>query len=220
MCGGVSVTDFVVTEYGGSSKNFHSLALRQTKEQYKYYTLSNWTDIMPFDGGAFIYTLVWYICSIGSIVSSKQIINNYPLPFTMCIVQFSFAAMCTLGYLYACNLRRKINPENLYLIFIVAVAYAFGYILYNLSMEYGKTVCKIYYCCRGCLFFKLIFIFYFYLLYIYINNYSNCFVFGNGAGNRGNYNADNGKDLPTRTVVCLHVRQCCSHLSWCGYKLQ
>jgi drug/metabolite transporter (DMT)-like permease len=94
---------------------------------------------MPFDGGAFVYTLIWYVSGVGSVLSSKQIINSYPFPFTMCLVQFFFAAMCSLGYLHAWKLRREINPENLRLIFIIAVAYAFGFIFYNLSMEYGET---------------------------------------------------------------------------------
>ncbi|KAM4124863.1 hypothetical protein ACJW30_01G266900 [Castanea mollissima] len=81
---------------------------------------------------------IWYILNIYFNIYNKQVLKVYPFPATVTAFQFGFGSLM-VALMWASNsyIRPKITPQQLAVIFPLAVAHTLGNLLTNISL--GKV---------------------------------------------------------------------------------
>ena len=89
-----------------------------------------------------IMVLVWYITAIGSITTSKKVMNLVPFPFMLCTAQFGIASVIT-SFISKYTMSRKfmekgltlLQPQAQQIVYRIAISYTFGFIFTNIAFS-------------------------------------------------------------------------------------
>ena len=85
-------------EHDGGS--FREILLRPVDELLRIVGADpyKWDDMLQNGGYVFVLVLAWYFSAVFAITTSKMIMLNLPLPYTLCTSQFITASLVTLIY--------------------------------------------------------------------------------------------------------------------------
>lgn len=83
---------------------------------------------------------LFYACGLGTVTTTKVIMTTFPLPLSLCTMQFGMASALTIGVLILMNKRRVGYPDTTItkLVVLTGAVYALGFVLLNGSMKWGK----------------------------------------------------------------------------------
>ena len=85
-----------------------------------------------------VLALIWYLCAIITITSTKELMNRVQLPFLLCTSQFIFASALTFMYLKFSNMYKPIPPEAQKVVYQISATYTLGFVLTNVAFSLGN----------------------------------------------------------------------------------
>lgn len=82
--------------------------------------------------------VVWYMCAICTITTTKEIMNRFQFPFLLCFSQFSFASVLTYLYLKWSQRYKGVSIEARGVVVQIAVTYTLGFVFTNIAFSLGN----------------------------------------------------------------------------------
>lgn len=87
-----------------------------------------------------VLTIVWYLCAVVTITTTKEIMNRVRYPFLLSSIQFAFASLGSFAYLRITNTTQMVPHHVSSLVMKIAVSYTFGFILTNSAFSLGIAI--------------------------------------------------------------------------------
>jgi solute carrier family 35 protein E1 len=102
-----------------------------TGEHILEFDISNHRNLITIS----FFVFFWYLFAILSVTTSKSILLNVHLPFSLCLCQFFLATIISRYILNLTNSYDKIKKDYNTLIYIISSQYTLGFIFTNISFS-------------------------------------------------------------------------------------
>lgn len=85
-----------------------------------------------------VLVIVWYLCAVVTITTTKEVVNRVKLPFLLCTSQFVFASVLSYVYLRWTKRLRSVPANAKSVVLQISLAYTLGFIFTNIAFSLGK----------------------------------------------------------------------------------
>lgn len=87
-----------------------------------------------------VLVVVWYLCAVVTITTTKEVMNRVRLPFLLCLSQFVFASLLSYAYLRWTKKLRAVPANAKSVVLQISLSYTLGFIFTNIAFSLGE--CK------------------------------------------------------------------------------